>query len=56
MNVSPAASSGAVLDQVNLSLLRKTLDMAANQNAQMLKSLPQVQGPGHLGRGVDLYM
>lgn len=56
MNVSSAAGPAGISAEASTKLLRKTLDMATDQNAQLLKALPQAAGPSHLGGGVDLYM
>lgn len=56
VNVSSATGPAGILAEASITMLRKTLDMATDQNAQLLKALPQAPGPGHLGGGVDLYM
>lgn len=55
MSLSVSTSSGAVMGVVNVAMTRKTMDIALDQNAQLLASLPQAPGPTHLGQSVDLY-
>jgi hypothetical protein len=40
---------------VDIAMTRKTMDIALDQNAQLLQSLPQVPGPAHMGQNVDLF-
>lgn len=56
MSMSVSPSSHEVMGLVNVALTRKTLDIARDQNTQLLQSLPQAPGPSHLGQGIDTYL
>ena len=55
MSISVSTNSQATMGMVNVMLTRKTLDIAMDQNAQLLQSLPQAPGPAHMGQNVDLF-
>lgn len=55
MSLSVSTSSGATMGVVNVAMTRKTMDIALDQNTQLLASLPQAASPAHLGQSVDLF-
>ncbi len=55
MSISVSTNSQAVMGAVNVMMTRKTMDIALDQNAQLLQSLPQAPGPAHMGQNVDLF-
>lgn len=51
--MNPISAAGSGNDILSLMMLRKAMDLTANQNAQMLQSLPApVAAPGR----VDAYV
>ena len=55
LSISVSTNSQAVMGAVNVMMTRKTMDIALDQNAQLLQSLPQAPGPAHMGQNVDLF-
>ncbi|MDR3053847.1 MAG: YjfB family protein [Zoogloeaceae bacterium] len=49
-----AGQTGQTGDVVNISVLKKAIDMQAEAAAQLIEALPQVTGnPPNLGQNVD---
>ncbi len=48
VNTATAMASQKTSDAVNLTVLKKALDIQKSSAAQMLEALPQPQQPGHV--------
>ncbi|GEM_PF-5117262 len=56
MGLSVSTNSKAIQGVVGLMMARKTMDIALDQNSQLLESVPKAPGPSHLGQGVDMFI
>ena len=49
MSISAAAGGADALGQAQLIMMRKAMDMALNNNAKLLSSMPPAPNPGQGG-------
>ncbi|MDR3159495.1 MAG: YjfB family protein [Zoogloeaceae bacterium] len=50
---SLASQTSQAPDAVNMTVLRKAIDMQAQAALQLINALPAVSNPSHLGQNVD---